>query len=81
MAREIVVRMWRISTPIGPKPPYPNVPDFADFRDGIKPFIQTEILRAQLEVVQRHGAYVEAMRIQKELDALQLEIHKWEGPT
>jgi hypothetical protein len=67
VVRELIVRMQK---------PYPHVPDLADFRDELRPFVQRELLMARIEELQRYGTFSHVMELQKELDAANSEIAK-----
>lgn len=56
----------------------PKLPDRADFRDGLKLYVEREILQAKLEVVKEHGTFPVARSLQKKLDAVNREISKKE---
>lgn len=64
-ARDLVIRMAQ---------PCPNIPDYADFRDELRPFVRREILAARLEEVMRYGSFPRAIELRNEIEAVNSEI-------
>jgi hypothetical protein len=71
VVRELIVREVE---------PFPNVPDFADIRDAIRPYLQREILRAQIDTAMLFGTFPHVLGLQKQLDSVNFEIAKREMP-
>jgi len=49
---------------------YRHLPDDADFRDELAPYLELEICSAVLAVLQRHGTFVEALDVVQRIEAL-----------
>jgi hypothetical protein len=69
VARELTVRMQK---------PYPNVPDFADFRDALRPFIHHAIATRCLTLAKKYGDTEEIAELEVEIERSRMGILRWE---
>jgi len=65
VARELVVKM--IS-------PEPNVPDYRDFTDALRPYVRRELLLARIETAMHFGTFLHIVELKKELGEVDAEI-------
>ena len=53
---------------------FKRLPDDADYRDELRPFIQLEILLEVLKTLEKYGSYREALDVVNKIDELKIEI-------
>lgn len=59
---------------------FPSVPDIADLEEGIRLFVQREILQAQIEAATDFRAFAFVQERQQELNRINFEIAKGARP-
>lgn len=72
VARQLVDRM--VEQRAHGADPLMNLPDYADFAEELRPYVQRELLMVRMGEAARFGTYKHVQDLQKDIEQLEAEI-------